>query len=135
MINHPNFDYLAAHGEKGDSLIHFIARSGNAKMMNFLLGFIPSSKMEELINLQRKKKPKTPLNMASVHGKLEVVKVKHNTRPVHRGFNFILSLPFFGKIHSFYAKERNAISFRMSWTMALPYIMPRKVGTKNLWNF
>ncbi|MCP3926566.1 MAG: ankyrin repeat domain-containing protein, partial [Desulfobacterales bacterium] len=77
MINHPNFDYLADHGEKGASLIHFIARSGNAKMMNFLLSFIPSSKIEKLVNLERDDAPKTPLNIASRHGKVGIVKVKY----------------------------------------------------------
>ncbi len=75
MMNHPSFDYLAAHGEKGSSLIHFIARMGNAKMMDFLFSFIPSSKMEKLVNLQRNEEPKTPITIASRHGKLEVVKV------------------------------------------------------------
>ncbi len=75
MINHPKVDYLAMRDENGSSLIHFIAQKGNVKMMNFLFSFIPSSKMEERVNL-RGCGGRTALMFAVDGNHLEMVKVK-----------------------------------------------------------
>ncbi len=75
IINHPNFDYLAPHDAVGFSLIHYIVEQGNVKMMKFLVSYVPSEKVETLLNLGGGNS-RTPLIIAAEGGQLDMAKVK-----------------------------------------------------------
>ncbi len=75
MLNHPTFKLFEEHTAGGLSLIHYLAQSGNVKLMKLLLSSLsPKQNLKEVINMRGNAK-KTPLFFAALHGQLDMAKV------------------------------------------------------------